>query len=267
MLSVIDLQVSVRGKRILHDVNLHIPRGEVHALFGPNGSGKSVMMMTIMGYPEYEIRKGRIVFDGRDVTRMSLDERSRLGIGISEQRPPTIKGVKLSNMVKLIASVKQLSDAHTSSIASAVDINRFLNRDINDGLSGGESKQTELFLLLLANPQLLILDEPDSGVDPEQLLKIGRLIHTSLRNNPPGGDKRGGYPDARIKAGLISTHSAEILEYVQTDKAHLMMDGKIKCSGSPNLMMDHIRKQGYAYCVSCLEQEQCRDKNNWITEN
>ena len=260
MLSIIDLHVSVQGKSILHDVNLHIPDGEVHALFGPNGSGKSVMMMTIIGYPEYEVRKGRIVVDGRDVTRTSIDERARLGIGISEQRPPVIKGVKLRNVAELIRSVKQLPDARAEAIASAVDIDRFLDRDIHDGLSGGESKQAELYLLLLTNPKLVLLDEPDSGVDPEHLRQIGRLINASLRHKSAVGDKPGAQPGDDKKAGLISTHSAEILEYVQTDKAHLMMDGTIKCSGNPKLMMNHIKKQGYAYCVSCLEPEQCKNK-------
>ena len=257
MLSVIDLQVSIQGKTILNGVNLHVPDGEVHALFGPNGSGKSVMMMTIMGYPGYEVQKGRIIVEGRDITRMSIDERVRLGIGISEQRPPVIKGVKLRDVARLILPDKGPDD-HTGGIASAFDVERFLDRDINDGLSGGESKQTELFLMLLTHPKLLLLDEPDSGVDPEHLRQVGRLINTSLRHRTMAGDKQGASPRAAQKAGLISTHSAEILEYVQADKAHLMMEGRIKCSGDPSLMMGHIRKQGYDYCVSCLESEQCR---------
>ena len=260
MLSIIDLHVSIQGKRILHGVDLHVPAGEVHVLFGPNGSGKSVMMMTVMGYPEYEVRKGRILVDGCDVTQMTVDERARLGVGISEQRPPAIKGVKLEDVVRSILSVRRLPDTRSAAIASVVNVDRFLDRDIHDGLSGGESKKTELFLLLLADPKLLILDEPDSGVDPEHLRQVGGLIDDSFRRGSAVADEKGTDLGAGKKAGLISTHSAEILEYVRTDKAHLMMDGKIKCSGDPKLMMDHIKKLGYAYCVRCLRPERCISK-------
>ena len=136
MLSVMDLHISINGKKILHGVNLQIPDGEVHALFGPNGSGKSAIMMTIMGYPEYKVRKGRIFFKGHDVTGMPIDERAGLGIGISEQRPPVIKGVKLRDVVKAILSVKKLSDDPTNGMASAIDIDRFLDRDIHDEIGG-----------------------------------------------------------------------------------------------------------------------------------
>lgn len=255
MLAVKDLHVSIKGEEILHGVNLHIPDGEVHALFGPNGSGKSVMMMTIMGWPEYEITRGGIFLDGRDVTGLSMDERARLGLGISEQKPPVLKGVKLRDLVNLIIPEKRFAGAYSEAILSAIDIERFLDRGINDGLSGGESKQTELFLLILANPKLLILDEPDSGVDPVHLKEVGRLINTVLRNKPPAGSEPWPLIFNERKAGLISTHSSAILEYVHADKAHLMMKGNIKCSGDPDLMMNHIKDRGYNYCIRCLAQQ------------
>ncbi len=242
------------GKKILRGVDLEIPDGEIHALLGPNGSGKSVMMMTIMGYPEYEVLSGSIVFNGRNITRLPIDERARLGIGISEQHPPEIKEVKLRNLINSMPLANDLKDKRNIRLGSTIRIGRFLDRGINHGLSGGESKQAELFLLLLSNPNLLLLDEPDSGVDPEQLKLVGGMINSSLRNTPgaapPGKGKahRNGSP----KAALISTHSAAILEYLKVDKAHLMMNGKIKCSGEPLLMMTHIVNQGYDHCISCL---------------
>lgn len=252
MLSITDLHVSVQGEEILHGVNLHIPRGEMHAMFGPNGSGKSVMMMTIMGYPEYEVLKGRIIVDGRDVTQMPVDERVKLGVGLSEQRPPVIKSVKLKDLIELILPENERQYHFDGGVPAGVNVERFLDRGINDGLSGGESKQVELFLLLLANPKLLILDEPDSGVDPEHLKQVGRLINASLRQKTPDEHVQNSRPCANRKAGLISTHSSAILEYVHVDKAHLMMDGEIKCSGAPALMMNHIKEQGYEHCVNCL---------------
>ena len=255
LLWINDLHVSVQGRSILSGLNLHIPDGEVHALFGPNGSGKSVLMMTLMGFPKYDITRGEIVFDGRDITGMPIDQRARIGIGICEQRPPVIKGVRLRDLIELLLNEKQIQGSHVDSVSAAIDVDRFLDRGVNDGLSGGESKQAELFLLLLTNPRLLILDEPDSGVDPEHLKQIGRLINASLRH----GAARGGPADdqhcAGPKAGLISTHSATILEYVRTDRAHLLLGGKIACSGNPESMMDHIRRKGYGYCVSCLASQ------------
>lgn len=243
------MHVSVQGKEILHGVNLHIPDGEVHALFGPNGSGKSVMIMTILGYPEYAVTRGQILFDNQDVTGLTIDKRVKLGIGVSEQRPPTIKGVKLRNLLNLLVPKDEEGRAYADKMIKRFQIERFLDRDINDGLSGGEIKQSELFLVLISNPKFLILDEPDSGVDPEHLKKIGRMINESLR------DKKieNGIPRAHLSrnAGLIVTHSAAILDFIHTDRAHLMLDGTIKCSGNPGIMMDQIRDQGYAYCIRC----------------
>ena len=257
-MSVNNLQVAIEGEEILFGVNLHIPDGEVHALFGPNGSGKSVLMMTIMGYPEYEIRGGEIIFDGRDVSRMSIDERAKLGLGISEQRPPMIKGVKLGDVADLILSMNRQHDVHTETIASSMNMERFLDRNIHDGLSGGESKQTELFLMLLARPRMIMLDEPDSGVDPEHLRMVGQLIHSFFRQKSFADGRKEAKSHPGQKAGLLSTHSADILEFVKTEKAHLMIDGRIKCSGDPGLMMDQIRGQGYAFCASCFEREPCK---------
>ena len=249
MLEIKGLHVSVRGKEILHGVNLHIPDGEVHVLFGPNGSGKSVMIMTIIGYPEYEVTKGHILIDGQDLADLSINERVKLGIGVSEQRPPTIKGVKLQNLFDLLVPKDEEGRIFADRMIKKFHIERFLGRDINYGLSGGEIKQSELSLVLISRPKFLILDEPDSGVDPEQLKKVGRMINESLGDK----NKENNIPEARLNrnAGLLVTHSAAILDFVHTDRAHLMVDGKIQCSGNPGIMMDQIRDQGYAYCINC----------------
>ena len=249
MLTIENLHVSVREKEILHGVNLHIPKGEVHALFGPNGSGKSVLIMTILGYPEYEVTQGRILFDNQDLAGLSIDERVQLGLGLSEQRPPTIKGVTLQNLLDLLVPKDRDGRAYVDNMIKRFHIERFLDREINDGLSGGEIKQAELFLVLTSQPKFLILDEPDSGVDPEHLKKIGQMINESLRDK----EIENNLPKAHLHrhAGLIATHSAAILNFIHTDRAHVMVDGKIKCSGNPGIMMDQIRAQGYDYCIRC----------------
>ena len=249
MLIIKDLHVSVRGKEVLHGVNLHIPKGEVHALFGPNGSGKSVMIMTIMGYPEYEITQGQILVDNQDVAELSIDERVKLGIGLSEQRPPTIKGITLQHLLNTLLPKNEERRAYAEKMMQQFHIERFLNREINDGLSGGEIKQSELFLVLASQPKFLILDEPDSGVDPEHLKKISQMINESLRDK----DIKQEFPNAHLhrNSGLIATHSAAILDFIHTDRAHVMVAGKIKCSGNPGIMMDQIRDRGYEYCITC----------------
>jgi Fe-S cluster assembly ATP-binding protein len=245
MLTINDLHVTIGKKEVLQGVNLSIPDNEVHALFGANGSGKSVLISTIMGYPEYEVTRGEILFNGQDITELGINERVKLGLGVSEQRPPTIKGVKLRNLIDLLAPGKMQDEKFSSEIQERFNMEQFLDRNINDGLSGGEIKKSELFLLLMTRPDFLILDEPDSGVDPEHLKKIGAMINEILH-------KEGNRCSAVARnSGLIATHSAVILDYVHTDKAHIMLNGKIRCSGNPAVMMEQIRENGYNYCIQC----------------
>ncbi len=250
MINIQCLHVRVRGKEILHGVNLQIPRGEVHALFGPNGSGKSVLIMTLLGFPEYEVTQGRILIDNRDLSGLTIDERVRkLRLGLSEQRPPTIKGVTFRDLLDLLVPEDRADRSYVERMLHEFRIERFLDREINDGLSGGEIKQAELFLVLASQPKFLVLDEPDSGVDPEHLKKIARMINETLRDK----SIERGFHEAHVhrNSGLIATHSAAILDFIHTDKAHVMMDGKIKCSGNSGIMMDQIRTRGYEHCITC----------------
>jgi Fe-S cluster assembly ATP-binding protein len=250
MLQISNLHVNIKGKEVLKGVSLSIPDNEVHALFGANGSGKSVLISTIMGYPDYKVTQGEILYNGENITDLDINERVELGLGVSEQRPPTIKGVKLRNLLELLAPEKMQDENYMEELEKEFNMEQFLDRNINDGLSGGEIKKSELFLLLMTRPEFLILDEPDSGVDPEHLKKIGAMINSILHkeNNQCN-------PVAR-KSGLIVTHSAVILDYVHTDKAHIMLDGKIRCSGNPAVMMEQIRANGYQYCIQCQKNNQ-----------
>src|SRR5512137_176796 len=146
MLKIEGLHVETHGKEILHGVNLHVDAGETHALFGPNGSGKTTLLMAIMGFPRYQITQGRITFKGQDITHLPLDERARLGIGMSFQRPPVVRGVKTRDMLNVCLAGK---DGETAvQLAEKADLADFLDRDVNAGFSGGEVKRSELMQLM-----------------------------------------------------------------------------------------------------------------------
>ncbi|MHC1567594.1 MAG: ATP-binding cassette domain-containing protein [Candidatus Syntropharchaeales archaeon] len=240
MLEIQNLSVDVGGKRILKNLNLHIGKGEVHVLFGANGSGKTTLFMTILGFPEYKVAEGRIYFKGVDVTEFDTAERVRLGMGVSFQHPPEIRGVKLGEVVELMLERGDGGDV----LALAQELNlsgEFLDRDINLGFSGGEVKRSEILQLLAQNPDFLMFDEPDSGVDVENVELIGKVMSRMLER-----DKR---PSGRKRSGLIITHIGYILNYVKADRAHVMLDGRIACSGMPDEIYNHILKEGFEECV------------------
>jgi hypothetical protein len=148
VLTIEDLQVELAGKILLRDINLEIRPGKTHILFGPNGSGKTSLLMAFMRYPQYEVRRGRIAFKGQDITHASIDERARLGIGMSCQRPPTIKGLATRQMVEICAK----SPVDAGPIARSVNFEEFLDRDVSAGFSGDEIKRSEI-LQLMAEPR------------------------------------------------------------------------------------------------------------------
>jgi len=242
MLKIKDLSVAVEGKEIIHDVNLTIETGETHVLFGPNGAGKSTLLMAIMGFPKYKLTKGSISFKDRDITGLSVDERARLGIGMSFQRPPVVRGVKTRDMVA--ACLKGQGDGESiARLAERADLQDFLERDINYGFSGGEIKRSELMQLLAQRPELTLLDEPESGVDLVNIALIGELMNDLLEKNCPISE--------RHCMGLIITHTGHILDYVNARTGYVMCDGTIGCVGDPHEMLATIREKGYNECIKC----------------
>ena len=177
MLEISDLHVEIGDREVLHDINLSIPEGETHVLLGPNGSGKTTLLMTIMGFTNYTITKGKILFKGEDVTGMHAHERAQRGIGMLFQRPPTISGLKLGKMLTAISRTKK---ENIPELAKKVHMDRFLERDINKGFSGGEIKRSEVLQLMIQNPDFVMLDEPESGVDLENISLIGTAIGSLL---------------------------------------------------------------------------------------
>lgn len=241
-----NLCVEVDGKELLHNLNLTIPAGEVHALLGQNGSGKTSLMMVIMGFSEYKVTSGQILFEGKDITDLSLTERARLGISIAEQRPPTISGVKLRSIIDYAFKDRPHHEEEIKELTRVTRTDAFLDRNINEGLSGGEIRRSELMQLLALKPVFSMLDEPDSGLDMESLSYLGEIINKLFSEDALHPVKR--------KAGLVITHNGNILNYVNADKAHVMLNGQIGCSGNPKIVMDTIRKCGYEECTRCMKE-------------
>ena len=240
MLDIKDLHVKVGDKEVLHDINLHIGEGETHVLLGPNGSGKTTLLMTIMGYSNYTITEGTITFKGDDVTNMKAHERAARGIGMLFQRPPTISGLKLG---KLLIAISRTKREDIPGLAKSLHMDKFLERDINKGFSGGEIKRSEVLQLMIQNPDFIMLDEPESGVDIENISLIGNAIGSLLEK-----DK---HIAKRQKSGLIITHTGYILDYLETDRGHVMCDGQIKCHGNPREILKDIKQHGYKECLEC----------------
>lgn len=239
MLTIEDLWVDVQGREVLKGINLEIGTGETHCLFGKNGSGKTTLLMTLMGFSGYTVKHGKITFQGHDITHMPIHERARLGMGISFQRPPTLRGVKLRDMLAICSRGNSEAAAQ---LAIEYGFDHFLDREVNLGFSGGEIKKSELLQLLAQNPDLTLLDEPESGVDIENLTVIGDMIRKLLEK-----DKHKG----RTKSGLIITHTGFILNYVAADKGHVMLNGKLCCQGNPVEIFEGIQKYGYEECARC----------------
>jgi Fe-S cluster assembly ATP-binding protein len=248
MLQIEHLKVAIEQNIILEDVNLEIKPGETHILFGPNGSGKTSLLMTIMGYPQYRVLNGKIVFKGIDITYKSIDERARLGIGMSYQRPPTIHGVKTRQMVSIAAR----QPVNVEDLARQVNFVSFLDRDINDGFSGGEIKRSELLQLMAQNPDLMLFDEPESGVDMENISLVGKSIANLLQKTTVHRDKTLlQTKHERTKMGLIITHTGFILDYVAADVGHVLNKGIVGCSGNPRELLECVVEKGYEECIKC----------------
>ncbi|MBE0479661.1 MAG: ABC transporter ATP-binding protein [Dehalococcoidia bacterium] len=248
MLHIQDLRVEVGGKAILKGVNLSIGVGETHALFGPNGSGKTTLLMAIMGFPRYVITGGRILFKDQDITGLSVDERARLGMGISFQRPPAVRGVKTRDIVNACLESRGRKDGQAvGELAERLNMVELMDRDINLGFSGGEIKRSELLQLLAQGPDLVLLDEPESGVDLVNMSLIGQMINELLQKDL----KR-----TRSRSCLIITHTGHILDYVRASKGYVLLEGAIHCVRDAMEVLDSVKEHGYEGCVKCLCQSE-----------
>lgn len=239
ILKIQNLHARVEGKEILKGVDLSIKGGETHAIMGPNGTGKSTLASVIMGHPRYEVTQGTITLDDKDVLAMSVDERARLGLFLAMQSPAEVPGVTNSDFIKSAMNAR-LSDDNKLSLfkfirtydkaVQELKMSEDLpHRYLNEGFSGGEKKRNEILQMKMLKPSIAILDEIDSGLDVDALKIVGDNV-TGMQSDDLGL--------------LLITHYQRLLDYINADYVHVMMQGRIVKSGTTDLMK-RIDQDGY----------------------
>jgi Fe-S cluster assembly ATP-binding protein len=241
ILKIEDLTVSIEKKDILKNFSLEINQNETHVIMGPNGCGKSTLSKVLAGHPAYEIKNGKISFKDQNLLDMPAEIRSHEGLFLAFQYPLEIAGVTNYDFLRIAYNEKQkylkqkeLDPLEFMELIKNFLVNlkmktEFLNRDLNQGFSGGEKKRNEILQMLLLTPQLIILDEIDSGLDIDAIKIICEAIAT--------------YKERKASL-LIITHYPKILKYFEPSHVHIMSDGKIRKTGNLELI-DELEKQGY----------------------
>jgi Fe-S cluster assembly ATP-binding protein len=250
MLEIKNIHAQIDEKSILKGINLDIKAGEVHAIMGPNGSGKSTLASVIAGKEEYEIEQGSILFDGKDIGELSVEERAHQGVFLSFQYPVEIPGVTVTNFIKTALNetrkAKGLEDMPASEMLKRIreksellEIDRkFLSRSLNEGFSGGEKKRNEIFQMAMLEPKLAILDETDSGLDIDALRIVANGVNKLKTKH---------------NAVLVITHYQRLLDYIVPDFVHVLYDGKIVKSGGKELAFE-LEEKGYDWIKKEVNQ-------------
>ncbi|MGI6580626.1 MAG: Fe-S cluster assembly ATPase SufC [Saccharofermentanales bacterium] len=253
MLEVNNLKVAVNNVEILKGVDLAIGRGEVHVLMGPNGAGKSTLARTIMADPQFEQVEGDIYFEGENINELSADERAKLGIFLTFQNPLEVAGISVEDFLRTtkielsgedisVMKFKRELQGHMQEL----DLDQtYAERYLNVGFSGGEKKKGEILQMSVLNPDLIMLDETDSGLDVDAVRIVSETVADFL------ADKN--------KSCLIITHHSVILESVKPDYAHILIDGKLVKQGGPELI-ERVNHEGYNWIREELGLEKVHDE-------
>jgi Fe-S cluster assembly ATP-binding protein len=242
LLRVKDLHARVEGKEILRGVDLEVGPGEVHAIMGPNGSGKSTFAQVLAGRETFEVTKGEVLYQGKDLLALSPEERAVAGIFMAFQYPVEIPGV--GNLYFLRTALNAVRKRRGEEELDAMDFlalakqkmklvamdESFTGRSVNEGFSGGEKKRNEIFQMAVLDPRLAILDETDSGLDIDALRTVANGVN-SLRS--------------KDRAMIVITHYQRLLEYIVPDRVHVMSNGRIARSGGRELALE-LEQTGYA---------------------
>ncbi|HEX6957230.1 MAG TPA: Fe-S cluster assembly ATPase SufC [Ferrovibrio sp.] len=246
MLEIKNLHATVDGKEILHGIDLTIKSGEVHAVMGPNGSGKSTLSYVLAGREGYEVTEGDILFNGRSILKLEPEERAREGIFLAFQYPVEIPGVAnatfLRSAVNAVRKHKGLPDMDAMSFLKTAKAKmkalhmdeKFLQRAVNMGFSGGEKKRNEVFQMAMLEPSMAILDETDSGLDIDALKIVAEGVN-ALRSPQ--------------RSALVITHYQRLLDYIVPDVVHVLAKGRIVKTGGKELALE-LEERGYAEFIA-----------------
>jgi Fe-S cluster assembly ATP-binding protein len=255
-LNIKNLHVEIEGKEILKGVDLSVNSAEIHALMGPNGNGKSTLLAAIMGHPKYTVTQGEITFDGQDVLKMAVNERSKIGLFLGMQYPMEVAGVTNSDFLKAALNSRRTSpiplftfirtlEKAVNSLQMKSDL---AHRYVNEGFSGGEKKRNEILQMILLEPKIAMLDEIDSGLDVDAMkIVAAAILEQSVKS----------------QVGLIIvSHYERFYQLIQPTHVHVILDGKIVLSGNQDLV-NRIDTEGYdwiaqAYGVQIVKEIKTR---------
>ncbi len=241
MLNIKNLHARIGDKEILRGINLHIGKGETHAIMGPNGSGKSTLSAVLTGNPLYEVTEGEVWFQGKDLLAMKPEDRAREGLFLSFQYPVEIPGVSMTNFMRAAINAKReylgLSQLNAAEFLKLmrekrkmVDLDsKLANRSVNEGFSGGEKKRNEIFQMAMLEPKLAILDETDSGLDVDAMRIVANGVNNMLT------------PET---SAIVITHYERLLDMIRPNVVHVLYKGRIVKTGGPELAKE-IETRGY----------------------
>ena len=252
MLEIRDLHATVEGKEILRGISLTVNKGEVHAIMGPNGSGKSTLAKILAGHPAYEVTKGEVLYEGRNLLELAPDERAREGVFLAFQYPVEVPGVSNAQFLRLAYNEKrkhhgeeeldplEFKDLLTER-AKIVEMDAgLMSRSVNEGFSGGEKKRNEILQMAVLEPKLAVLDETDSGLDIDALRIVADGVN-KLRT-----------PDNAI---ILVTHYQRLLNYIVPDRVHVLYRGRIVRSGGKELALA-LEEKGYDWIKEAVGGQQ-----------
>ncbi len=241
MIEVDHLKVTIEDKEILSDFSISVGKGEIHVIMGPNGAGKSTLAKVLAGHPSYEAISGSAKLDGHSLLDLEPEERAHLGLFVGFQYPVEVAGVSNRKFLQMALNAnrkargeKSLSETDFSTLLDekmkvmAVP-ESFSNRNLNEGFSGGEKKRNEILQMLLLEPKFAVLDETDSGLDIDAMKVVSHGVNKWM--NPERGL-------------LLITHYHRLLKYINPDKVHVMLNGRIVKSGGPELALE-LEQRGY----------------------